>query len=303
MLARRLALAVLVLAACGDGGGAPDAGLASGEIEASACLTATACGISPDDISRCSANVAGVSLAVNAARAGISYALVTCLAEAKADCAAARRCLNAGMTPEPCTPGRSRCEGSVLVGCSSVAGAAGTYGTTRTDCSAFGETCVLVTGTSATCGIAPCTMAPTTCAGDKIQSCDSGIVHQQDCAPYAATCDSTGAPHCRGSGDPCTSSLMNPMRGLRCDGSQLVYCFDNREARLDCAAARLSCLSNVAGEPFACALGNQCTPGAFTASCSAGKLTFCNAGIITTRDCIAAGFNNCEAGGLGRCTR
>ncbi len=293
----RLAPCLLLLAACGGGNGTGDGGVpALGETEAAACITATGCGIISDEISLCSTNVAGVSLPYSAQRSGISAATVSCLAAARSDCAAARRCLNGGTTPQPCGGATGTCDRDVLIGCRQLSGPTSPYSTTQTDCSDFGETCV-----AGSCGLATCMPQLSTCAGDRLQSCDSGILHQLDCTQFSSQCTATGGPHCRGTGDPCAGSLMNPMRGIRCDGSTLVYCFDGQEAKLDCAAAHLACLPNAHGDPFACALGNECTTTGFTSTCAASRLTFCNDGKITTIDCVAAGFKICDTQGLARC--
>src|SRR5262245_38817823 len=74
----------------------------TGQAGGRACVTAASCGLI-DGVSRCTANVAGVNLPYFSARAHISAEQVNCLSAAGSSCEAARRCLNAGMTPGACT--------------------------------------------------------------------------------------------------------------------------------------------------------------------------------------------------------
>jgi hypothetical protein len=303
--------ALLVLAAafagCSDGAGGGDAGADAGvfssAVAAAACVTAESCGLDQSGVSRCTLTVAGVNLAANARAASIDAPAVSCLAAARADCGAARRCLNGGKMPQPCTLFEARaCAGSVLTTCTNATGTMGSLATASFDCASGGETCVAIVDGGVGCGAAAC--APGTaarCRGDAIETCDDGVAHDFDCAPLGAACvDVGGPPRCRGRGAACSGSTLNTGQPLRCDGSVLVSCWDGQEGRFDCALAGADCFPTVGTGSFGCALGNQCDAAAFSSTCSGNTLRFCDHGKLATVDCLAAGFTTCDAFG-GRC--
>lgn len=283
-------------------GAGPDASVFSAEVAAAACVTADSCGLDQSGVSRCTVTVAGVNLAFFARQATIDAAAVSCLALARSDCAAARRCLNGGMTPRVCDQFQQRgCFGSVLESCTDATGTMGRLGTARFDCSSGGETCVPLPDGGAGCGAGACAGAAPRCRGNAVETCDHGVVHDLDCAVLGAAClDGPGGPRCRGLGASCSGSMLHPGLPLRCDGSVLVACYDGQEARFDCAAIGADCYPTVLTGSFGCALGNQCDATSFSSTCAGNRLTFCNHGKLATVDCAAAGFTTCDAF-AGRC--
>jgi hypothetical protein len=292
----RAALLLVCAVGCGDGAAAGDGGDGpSDAIGLAACLRAAACGMSKD-VSSCTADVAGVQALRFAEAAGFTAQVVRCLGDART-CDDARRCLNGGVAPTACSPfSPGTCSGNALVGCSEAAGRGmGDFGTTRTDCAAFGQTCV-AGPSGASCGISSCpAMTKDVCMGAVLETCDSGVLHRLDCAAYGADCVDDGMrARCRGRGEAC-EGLAGPMQGLRCDGSVQVMCWDGREATWDCAQAGLVCAANARPEPFACALGAECDPRTFGATCKGASLELCQAGRIVQARCAQLGFGACES--------
>jgi len=304
---RALSLLAAISVGCSHGAsGAGDAGVDAGgfssEIAAAACVTAEACGLDQSGVSRCTLTVAGVNLAAYARQASIDAPTVSCLAAARTDCDAARRCLNGGMTPEACTMFQARtCAGSVLVTCTDATGT-GALGTARFDCASGGETCVAVVDGGVGCGAAACADGTAArCNGDLVETCDSGILHDVDCAQLGAACTALGGPpRCRGRGATCSNTVLGSGQPLRCDGSVLVSCWDGQEARFDCALIGADCFPTVATGSFNCALGNQCDAATFSSTCDGNTLHYCNDGKLAALDCAAAGYTSCDAF-VGRC--
>jgi hypothetical protein len=58
----------------------------------------------------------------------------------------------------------------------------------------------------------------------------------------------------------------------------------------------------VGGRAFGCALGGDCDPNNYSATCIGTKLNFCNNGKVSTFDCTSAGFHGCDPQNGGRCT-
>jgi hypothetical protein len=307
----RALAAVLLVAGCSgsnpasvDGGG-DMAGVILTEVGVAACVTVNSCGMAMNGVSQCSADVAGLNNAQIAAffRANISAKEVTCLAAAAGKCDAAKKCLNGGMTPSVCTGSSSLCTGSVMTSCGAATGSNGQLGTQQFDCMTYGELCVSNMG-AISCGLGTCNVptAPT-CAGTALQTCDmNGILHQLDCAIFDSVCVTTGIAHCRGKGAACTTMITDPFRGIRCDGTKLVRCLDGQEAPFDCAGMQTGCFANAKGNPFDCALGNECNPMTFSSTCAGSKLSFCNNGKLATYDCAAVGYKGCDPSMGGRCT-
>jgi hypothetical protein len=268
----------------------------------SACVTATACGLVTGGVSSCTSYVAGVNVDYFADTARITAAQVNCLAAAGHDCNAARRCLNGGMTPAPCTGTTNSCMGDNLMTCSDRAGTGGTKGTAQFDCSAVGLSCV-ANGGQIDCAAGSCANLAYGCDGTALQYCDSKLLHRFDCAEFGAMCVTTGVAHCRGTGPACTQPTVNPFDPprIRCDGSVLVTCNDGQEARFDCGRIGLGCYANADGNTFACAQGNQCQPRAFSATCAVNHLSYCNDGLNASIDCTSLGFSGCDPSDGGKC--
>jgi hypothetical protein len=292
----RALVAFVLVAGCGS-----SSSVVTGASGSRACVTSAACGLL-DGVSLCTSGVAGVNNDRIAVGARTSAATVNCLAAAGTDCVAARKCLDGGATPSPCTVGSApSCAGNQLVRCSQEAGTGGMGGTTEFDCAGAGLVCVTGTNGVVDCGIGSCSGLSANCVGDKLQYCATGIVRELDCGEAKATCVSTGVPHCRGTGAPCSQTSLDPLDppALRCDGTRVVTCVDGQEASFDCATLQLGCYANVNRKAFGCALGNQCDPTSFSDTCAGLKLSYCDDGVPATFDCGAAGFKNCDS---GRCT-
>jgi hypothetical protein len=287
---------LLVVAIAGCGGGP-----INGSTGAAACITANACGIVFGSVTSCAQQVANINDSYIAAGAQYSPSMVSCIAGAGHDCAAARKCLNDGKTPQSCTGGGS-CSGSVINGCSTAAGGGGMPGTTTFDCNIDGEMCVVFNGNLG-CGIGTCTGEM--CIGDIYQNCTAGIMRHQDCSKYNATCAASNIGpatfyHCRGKGPACAQS--DSTKGIRCEGNTAIYCFDGQEAQVSCGPLGQSCFPNVrASGAFGCGLGSDCDPSTYPDSCMNGVLTFCNNGKIDTYDCTGKGFSGCNVANSGGC--
>jgi hypothetical protein len=295
MLRRGIVVLAIIFSGCHN---AYVSGAAGGQ----ACVTATACGLYQGGASKCTANVAGVNVLFLSARAHVSGDQVNCLAQAGADCDAARRCLNGGQIPSVCTGNGASCTGNVLTNCTTAAGTGGQKGTTQFDCSTAGQMCI-AQGNSIDCGVGTCAGNNTQCVGALLQTCEAGILHQLDCGIYGSTCVQGVIPHCRGTGVSCTGAgLADLTPPLRCEGNVLVSCYDSQEARFDCSAVGEGCYANAKGKAFACGAGSGCDPNTFSATCAGSKLTFCNDGLPTTYDCAGGGFKGCTPNNGGTCT-
>jgi hypothetical protein len=297
---RRVAILLALVAGC-------DNGAVNGSTSAAACATATACGIIAGGISACTSGALRTNDPSVAAALHISTSTVSCIAAAGSSCDAARKCLDGGMTPSPCTGTSGSCTGTVLTTCSTNAGVGGNKGTAQFNCGDVGLMCVVANG-NADCGSGSCAGLTMSCVGNKVQSCANSIIREVDCTRYGATCvaGALGGAHCRGTGASCTGGIgggVGTGTPLRCDGSVLVTCLDSQEARTDCAATQQQCLpvQRNGTTTFACVLGSACDPNAFSATCAGNKLSYCNDGALATYDCGANGFHGCSPGTDGKC--
>ncbi len=286
--------AIALVAGCG---GSPsrtaDLGGFAAEAAARACVTATGCGLAAGDVSSCTRLVSGVEQPDVAANAAVDATAVRCLAAAGADCQRALACLGGGA---PCNfGGPSTCDGASIKSCVVV----GSMGETATfDCASAGLTCVDGGNGRVGCGVRACTTSPPACSDDELISCDGAILHQMSCAAVGAACTGGATPACRGTGATCSGSQLDPGEPLRCEGSVLVRCYDGQEARFDCAIVGEGCFA-LSGS-FACGLGGDCDPTAFSATCDGNKLNYCDQGQLASVDCVAFGFKSCDATD-GRC--
>src|SRR4051794_17002194 len=95
-------LAVVVAWGCGSGSITADSAVA-------ACATAQACGFTDTGITDCAPTAIAFNspLLANQSAGGIPIPLspevVNCLADARADCTAAKRCFNRGADPSSCS--------------------------------------------------------------------------------------------------------------------------------------------------------------------------------------------------------
>jgi hypothetical protein len=290
-------LLLLVAAGCGKA-------TVTQQSAAAACLTASACGIVDTTFIRgvtgCAQLAATINEPATAAAFKLTPAQVNCIAAAGSDCAAAKRCLANGNTPQSCSGVSASCAGTTWQGCGPEAGINGSNGVRLFDCASSNLMCVTSNNTT-DCGYDTCSPNGASCStdGTYVRHCDNGIEHREDCASINATCNPSGflGAHCRGNGAPCQGSGT-----LRCDGSVLVSCSDGQESRYDCSRVNLGCTTK-SGGGFGCLAGSDCDPATYQAMCTGTKLTFCNKGLIDTADCGAAGFTGCNANNGGACTK
>lgn len=299
---KRLFIALaLVAAGCGDGKVTTESG-------AAACLTASACGITDGGVSACTAIVSQVNNPELAALVHLGPAEVNCIAKAGHNCAAAKKCMAKGMTPDPCVGDGRSCDGTTLKACTELAGTGDSHGMQLFDCGQIGQMCV-VSGSNADCGYGSCSPGAFSCVdaqgkagGSLVQSCLDGVLRRHDCGQQGGTCAPAAiiGAWCQGTGPTCTTSGTD--NSLRCDGSVLVSCLNGAEARHDCAKESLGCFPNSGTSGFRCAAGKDCDPNKYSAVCAGTKLTFCNNGKVDEVDCKSAGFSGCSPDDGGRCT-
>jgi hypothetical protein len=291
---RSLTLLAIASMVVGCGGGIDHITASTG---AKACATISSCGVG--GVTSCTRFITSVNNDSTAPLTHFSASEVSCLASAGADCDAARRCLNGGKTPSPCTGASNSCSGNVLISCSPLGGSNGTSGTIQFDCGAYGQMCV-ANNNRIDCGFGSCSGLSAQCVGNVLQTCDGSIVHQVDCSQYSAVCVSSGIPSCRGVGAACDKGQANG--SIRCDGNTLVICADGQEARFSCGSIEEGCFPNADGTGFGCAAGGDCTPTSFSPTCTGTTLHFCNNGKSDTLDCASIGFHGCSADNGGKCT-
>jgi hypothetical protein len=209
-------------------------------------------------------------------------AQIRCLADAGANCAAARACV--GYTYGACSPSGLHCDGDRRVDCSGGSGLSlncrgGLWYTSDSTC---------VTGSSVDCGIGTCTDgAPSRCDGSRAVICQNGVLKAFDCAQLGETCSAAGGDAgCVAAGAACTAS--------RCEGNQLVRCDGGHEQRYACDAMFHGGICASTGRDGAsCAFGPDCsTP----ATCAGNVAQLCVLGAAVSFDCVAAGFAACNVG-------
>jgi hypothetical protein len=216
----------------------------------------------------------------------LSPPVIDCVRQAGNDCAAVATCLNGGDPRVACDPATEvpGCVGNAITACD--------FTGTRTayDCSPFGYVCSGIS--NAGCGLGPCASGGAACVGGVSGGCASGrLIPRDDCRMYAgASCDSQSGL-CKGSGAACTSDV--------CQGSTQMVCRDGSTAPFDCAQLGLTCV--VLFGNVRCGLGTDCTE-AFSDSCNGSVLTYCDAGLVKTLDCVAAGWASCSNVGPPTCS-
>jgi hypothetical protein len=294
---KKLALLALAAVAAGCGSGV------TGTTGAVACNTAAACGMifaaNVVGISACTDFVEQINDPAKADFVRISADQVNCIAQARANCDGARRCLNNGNEPSPCSGSSSSCDGKSLVTCDGVTGTNNSNGTRSYGCS--GSQSCQANNNIVACGYGTCAIGLPTCADENtVQSCFTGILQKEDCSREDGKCTpgNLRGAHCRGNGAGCSGT-----DNLACEGSVLVSCLDGQEARRDCARDNLRCVNKHGGGGFDCALGDDCDSGSFPASCNGKTLRFCNNGKETTLSCADYGFNGCTPNMGGHCTK
>ena len=296
---RKLSFLLVLVAGCGNS--------ITQQSGAAACITANACGIVTGGVSVCSQFVTSINDPAVQAGAHFTPGEVNCIANAGHDCAAAKKCLAGGNTPATCSGNAQSCVGNVWQQCTLAAGSGGSSGIQMFDCGSVGEMCV-TNGGNTDCGFGTCSGGTAaSCVtpdgnpnGNLVQSCNNGILQRTDCTRIDASCNPSTVAHCRGNGPACSKGPFGDT-SLRCDGSVLVSCTDGQESRYDCGKDNLGCFAGVGNNAFGCALGTDCDPNNYGASCMGLQLKFCNKGVVQTADCGKAGFSSCNPNGGGSC--
>lgn len=273
-------LAPLLLASCGDDDGPSLTPKQQELVRATeACLRRAGClGRDEANLPECIA-----SFTTKASWYGREE-LLDCTHAAGASCDALLACLNAGEPAETCeTPYPYTCENAnppVFHDCQDGREIAAVCTT--------GTTCAVSGIPHQPCGIASCNqaMTPPMCDPDtgRRLTCQQAVLVPEPCAEGLVCVD--GA--CVGPGDPC-----NALGGMRCDGTVLTYCANQRRATRDCAATGHIC-GTVSGE--AACTGNACSGRGLSASCSGTTLTLCHDGVAYTFACGRDGLRCCGAG-------
>lgn len=278
----RIAVAVAVaVAAAGCGGSSGGSVTLTRDEIARACVNANACLQPPIDgptLPSCLHKIDDDDGLVSMYRPE----QVRCLAEAGADCKAARACI--GYEYGMCAPNTVHCDGDRLVTCIEGAGFSvdcrhGLYFTGEMTC---------VATPTATCGVAPCDAStPDRCNGTHVEHCANGVLVSADCGQLGLACAlDSGHASCTGPGQACTAS--------RCEGSKLVRCEAGHEVTYACdrMLAGGTCVP-VGRDGASCGFDTACTE---TATCAGTSTQVCVLGTQVSVDCVAAGFRSCNLG-------
>jgi hypothetical protein len=195
--------------------------------------------------------------------------MLSCVKNAGHDCTAIAACIGAG---GPCNPQSSHdsCNGNLWMTCQ--------YGgELAIDCSTLGLVCSLGAN-NAGCGFGDCyawQQGDRYCAGQYVVECNKGRYEPyRDCQTFGLACG--GSPgQCQGDTSTCNSVNCAQLTGY---GS-------------------FQCSIGPGGTPI-CTAGNQCNAlQQDTCDPSGHVVRFCNAGVPSTVDCHAAGWNNdCQGG-------
>lgn len=163
------------------------------------------------------------------------------------------------------------------------------------DCPRGGEQCVVQEGRSF-CALGKCTdESPPACSrsGTRILECKKGKLHSLDCGAFGLRCTTeSGTPHCTTAGTLCRDGVT------RCEGALAMTCLHGHEAKIDCAAGKLSCGS---GTPVgACSTGAAATCDPNEApTCDGASVTWCAWGSPRSYPCKSMGFATCVSDELG----
>jgi hypothetical protein len=296
---KKLLLAALLVAGCGNG--------VTASTGAAACATAVACGILPNGvvgISACTQFIQDINEPENALLVHVDADQVNCIASTGNNCDLARACLDYGNPPTACSGSGQMCNGDTWSTCDGLTGTNGNNGTRSFHCAKNqpGASCQM-NNNHFDCGFSTCAVGLPSCADSKtVQVCNLGITQHLDCARNNSICVEGGgllnSAKCRGQGASCTAGDGTP---LRCQGNVLVTCADGQEAMHDCGRDNLGCF--LVGNSFRCALGNDCDPSNSPAQCNGSVLHYCDKGKRTFVDCGALHFTGCTPNNGGSCTR
>ena len=222
----------------------------------------------------------------------LDSAKVNCLASATDGCASVALCT--GIDFDLGGPCGVSCSGDVLEVCDD-------SWRFRIDCAASGLTCDAQNAACVDPAAMSCAGTEITCEQGVPTGCSDGTVRQgYACGDYGLDCDSAS---CTGSSGACTVSSTSAYSveavGISCENdSELNACVNGGAHSIVCSdiASGLGC--HTRGEQSFCGLGDECD--AFEsggASCDGTSLVICNAGLVATVDCVAAGFTGCSLGG------
>ena len=262
------------------------------------CQTFAACGLLGANVSAC----------VNQPRSLGALPLepasvLACISAAGNNCGAVKVCFADGSSNTACNGDTfaPTCSGNVYQACLGP-GVSSSY---AVDCTKLGLTCTAPTSSAPLqtyCGFGACdpSVVLDYCIANFATKCIHGDLSPvEDCRVFAnEVCGilPTGQSACLGSGAACTLD--------RCAGNTLVSCKHGKEASYDCSLIGLTCVSPK-GIPQ-CGLGIACDATYVETCVGNKKLTYCDAGVIATYDCDAAGWKTCVAragdGSGGFCT-
>lgn len=215
---------------------------------------------------------------------------IACLAAAR-DCTGVATCVYG--SPEPCLrpPGNAFCRGDFAVHCIQPGL------DSAEDCASAGflrdpgATCLKGDSGNAECGFGRCGTAPSAaCDGNVALQCSDGVLLRWTC-PSGSHCgpdpSNPGAGTCIGDGAPCTAD--------RCDGSDAIWCVEQREWRLACGHLPIpgACTLDDAGVA-SCAPEPDlaCDPSQYLDHCDGARLVYCD-GDEREIDCTTLGFTGC----------
>jgi len=233
--------ALLSVSGCGD-----DTSL-TGDALLQACIRTTACGIQAyPRVSNCVD--AYNELKKPQGLAAVHDAAYSCVNGA-ASCAQMFGCFGTTADARCDKSYKASCEGNTAVTCDLIDDRV--Y---RLDCAAAGLSCAPRKSNAfvASCSPGACDMATyePRCDGDRMLSCDDGVIAIDDCAAVGSTCQPRGTSVGCGSTDqpppPAGKECVDEFD--RCDGERLQACVDGRWATIDCRSLGLgSCLAAQTG--------------------------------------------------------
>jgi hypothetical protein len=218
-------------------------------------------------------------------------AFVSCLAAVTNGCEGVRACW--GLSP--LAPGDTcdTCVGTTAVFCISDLKA-------RWDCARWGGTC-----TNGKCAYPDSPICdyfnftPSCNSEGQPTYCYDRIRTGPACPNYGLVCQPPGWAtdlSCAGTGAACESGHTYfdiSVHGTACQGDLLNTCQGDRTALLRCPCFGDGHTCQSVGSTSFCGVANECDPETFEKLCKVNSVVFCNAGKITTVDCVKLGFSRC----------
>ena len=223
---------------------------------------------------------------------------LACLAAASDGCAAVERCF--GLRFDLDGPCSATCDEDRLTVCDD-------EWRFSFDCAALGLSCdaaerACVDETAPLCGDA----TSSSCLAGTPTGCSDGRERSgYACTDFGLACVDGDRAACAGQGGACTSSgtavFGLPHDGLGCaSNTELDACLNGGRHTIDCADIGTGVGCHEFGGHSFCGLGADCDATAPPdATCDGTSIEFCNAGQISTIDCVSLGFTGC-ASGVGR---